>query len=189
MDVRLPGIYGFEVCHRIRADPQVDRGVLPFHEDLCKHPNTPLVSNCRREVQMSCCPSLSELGSIPIFSLLLGGSVSRLLTPLASCVGLFVLPLPARAEPVPLIPRSVLFGNPEKAAPQISPDGKKLAYLAPEKGVMNVWVRTIGQRMTAPLPQTAVVQSASSTGRATARTSSTHRTRRGTRTSTCSRPT
>lgn len=44
-----------------------------------------------------------------------------------------------------LIPREVLFGNPEKSAPMISPDGEKLAYLAPHEGVMNVWVRTVGQ--------------------------------------------
>ncbi len=43
-----------------------------------------------------------------------------------------------------LIPRSVLFGNPQNAAPRISPDGKTLAYLAPEDGVLNVWVRTVG---------------------------------------------
>jgi dipeptidyl aminopeptidase/acylaminoacyl peptidase len=46
----------------------------------------------------------------------------------------------------PLIPRNVLFGNPDKASPRLSPDGKKLAYLAPEKDVLNVWVRTIGQQ-------------------------------------------
>jgi dipeptidyl aminopeptidase/acylaminoacyl peptidase len=45
----------------------------------------------------------------------------------------------------PLIPREVLFGNPEKAGPQISPDGKRLAYLAPVNGVLNVWVKTVGQ--------------------------------------------
>ena len=45
----------------------------------------------------------------------------------------------------PLIPREDLFGNPEKAMPQVSPDGKRLAYLAPEEGVLNVWVRTLGQ--------------------------------------------
>ena len=43
----------------------------------------------------------------------------------------------------PLIPRAVLFGNPEKASPQISPDGRLLAYLAPSGGVLNVWVRTL----------------------------------------------
>lgn len=44
----------------------------------------------------------------------------------------------------PLIPRDVLFGNPERVAPQIAPDGKRLAYLAPQNGVMNLWVRTVG---------------------------------------------
>ncbi len=39
-----------------------------------------------------------------------------------------------------LIPRDVLFGNPEKVSPQISPDGKKLAYIAPVNNVLNVWV-------------------------------------------------
>src|SRR3712207_4829774 len=37
-----------------------------------------------------------------------------------------------------LIPRKVLFGNPEKAQPRLSPDGKRLAYLAPVDGVLNV---------------------------------------------------
>jgi dipeptidyl aminopeptidase/acylaminoacyl peptidase len=45
----------------------------------------------------------------------------------------------------PLIPRSVLFGNPERSSPQISPDGAMLAYLAPDQGVLNVWVRTLGK--------------------------------------------
>ena len=44
----------------------------------------------------------------------------------------------------PLIPRDVLFGNPEKAAPWLSPDGTRIAYLAPHDGTLSVWVRTIG---------------------------------------------
>src|SRR5688572_16118768 len=44
----------------------------------------------------------------------------------------------------PLIPRDVLFGNPEKVAPRISPDGRRLAYIAPHDGVLNVWVGEIG---------------------------------------------
>lgn len=44
----------------------------------------------------------------------------------------------------PLIPRSVLFGNPEKASPLISPDGTMLAFLAPADGVLNVSVRVLG---------------------------------------------
>ncbi len=43
----------------------------------------------------------------------------------------------------PLIPRHVLFGNPDKASARMSPDGKRLAYLAPVDGVLNVWVGPI----------------------------------------------
>src|SRR5437867_10421881 len=42
-----------------------------------------------------------------------------------------------------LIPRTVLFGNPEKTSPQVSPDGTKMAYLAPVNNVLNVWVGSI----------------------------------------------
>jgi dipeptidyl aminopeptidase/acylaminoacyl peptidase len=41
---------------------------------------------------------------------------------------------------VSLIPRDVLFGNPDKALVRLSPDGSKLAFLAPLDGVLNVWV-------------------------------------------------
>ncbi len=49
------------------------------------------------------------------------------------------------SSPVPLIPRDVLFGNPEKATPLISPDGKRMAYLAPVNDVLNVWVGSVGE--------------------------------------------
>jgi dipeptidyl aminopeptidase/acylaminoacyl peptidase len=49
------------------------------------------------------------------------------------------------ASAVPLIPREVLFDNPERANPQISPDGTMLAWLAPHQGVLNVWVRALGK--------------------------------------------
>jgi dipeptidyl aminopeptidase/acylaminoacyl peptidase len=45
---------------------------------------------------------------------------------------------------VDLIPRNVLFGNPERTAPHISPDGRSLAWIAPLDGVLNVWVAPIG---------------------------------------------
>src|SRR5262245_11038490 len=44
----------------------------------------------------------------------------------------------------PLIPRKLLFGNPDKAGAKISPDGKMLSWLAPRDGVMNVWVAPAG---------------------------------------------
>ncbi len=64
---------------------------------------------------------------------------------------LIMLDQPTPAEPTkaadpkaaPLIPRKVLFDNPDKASPKISPDGKHLAYLAPVDGVLNVWVSAI----------------------------------------------
>lgn len=66
-----------------------------------------------------------------------------------ACAAGLLLSFAAAAQPsasVPLIPREILFGNPEKAGPQLSPDGLKLAYLAPDdKGVRNVWVRTLGK--------------------------------------------
>jgi dipeptidyl aminopeptidase/acylaminoacyl peptidase len=55
-----------------------------------------------------------------------------------------------------LIPRDVLFGYPERTAPALSPDGSRIAYLAPSNGVLAVWVRTIGQeddRVVAADPQ------------------------------------
>jgi dipeptidyl aminopeptidase/acylaminoacyl peptidase len=59
---------------------------------------------------------------------------------------------PAAAELPPLIPRDVLFGNPDRAAPKISPDGKRLAYLRPDdNNVLQVWVRTIGKDDDAPV--------------------------------------
>ena len=51
---------------------------------------------------------------------------------------------PVNGAEVPLIPRRVLFDNPDKAAPRISPDGARLSWLAPVDGVMNVWVAPAG---------------------------------------------
>ncbi|MBE0696028.1 MAG: S9 family peptidase, partial [Anaerolineaceae bacterium] len=39
-----------------------------------------------------------------------------------------------------LIPRKELFGNPDKASVQISPNGATISFLAPRDGVLNVWV-------------------------------------------------
>ncbi len=52
-----------------------------------------------------------------------------------------------------LIPRSVLFGNPERELPRLSPDGTRYAYLAPDEGVLNVWVADVDGEA-APRPVT-----------------------------------
>jgi hypothetical protein len=47
----------------------------------------------------------------------------------------------------PLIPRSVLFGNPTRLSPMLSPSGDRLAYLAPGDGPdtpLMIWVGTPG---------------------------------------------
>ena len=49
-----------------------------------------------------------------------------------------------QATAVPLIPREVLFGNPTRVSPRLSPDGERLAFLAPKDGVLNVWVGPVG---------------------------------------------
>lgn len=50
-----------------------------------------------------------------------------------------------------LIPLEVLLGNPEKMQPAVSPDGKRMAYIAPKDGVLNVWVGTVGADDYAPV--------------------------------------
>src|SRR5690349_17881949 len=41
------------------------------------------------------------------------------------------------------IPRRVLFGDPERSIVRISPDGRRVAFLAAVDGVLNVWVAPI----------------------------------------------
>ena len=43
-------------------------------------------------------------------------------------------------EPAALIPRNVIFGNPDRTQARISPDGAYVSWLAPKDGVLNVWV-------------------------------------------------
>src|SRR6202167_5174593 len=53
---------------------------------------------------------------------------------------------PSFAQLPPLIPRETLLGNPERANPHVAPDGKRLAWVAPdEHDVLQVWVQTIGE--------------------------------------------
>lgn len=48
------------------------------------------------------------------------------------------------SEPPELIPRQALLGNPFRSSAQLSPDGTRIAFLAPREGVINVWVAEIG---------------------------------------------
>ncbi len=43
-----------------------------------------------------------------------------------------------------LIPRQLLFGNPDVSQINISPDGKWISYIAPSEGVLNVWLAPAG---------------------------------------------
>ncbi len=48
---------------------------------------------------------------------------------------------------VPLIARDLLFGNPERTSPSLSPSGTSLAWLAPdEKNVLQVYVQPLGSK-------------------------------------------
>src|SRR5690242_6157821 len=51
------------------------------------------------------------------------------------------------AQP-PLIDRELLFGDPELAGAQISPDGKFIAFLKPFKGTRNIWVKRSAEPFT-----------------------------------------
>ena len=44
------------------------------------------------------------------------------------------------APSCPLVPRRLLLGNPERSAPQISPDGRSISFIAPRDGVLNIWI-------------------------------------------------
>ena len=56
--------------------------------------------------------------------------------------------LPAQGLP-PLIDRELLFGNPEIAGAQISPDGKYLAFVKPWNGTLNIWVKEAAEPFSA----------------------------------------
>jgi dipeptidyl aminopeptidase/acylaminoacyl peptidase len=63
----------------------------------------------------------------------------------AASIAIAFLALSCAPDEPKLIPTGVLFGNPTKTMPGISPDAKRLAYVAPYDGVLNVWVKTIGR--------------------------------------------
>ncbi|MHB8119543.1 MAG: TolB family protein [Methanothrix sp.] len=46
-------------------------------------------------------------------------------------------------DDVSIIPREILFGNPDQGMPSLSPDGSKITYCAPVKDVLNIYVGPI----------------------------------------------
>jgi dipeptidyl aminopeptidase/acylaminoacyl peptidase len=54
----------------------------------------------------------------------------------------------------PLIDREILFGNPEIAGAQISPDGKYIAFIKPFNDVRNVWVKGVDEAFDKAKPLT-----------------------------------
>ena len=50
-----------------------------------------------------------------------------------------------------VIPLELFLGDPVKANPQISPDGTRLAYIAPLDGVLNVWIQDLASLKSYPI--------------------------------------
>ena len=76
-----------------------------------------------------------------------GRHAARVAPPLLiAALAVSAAPPGAHAALPPLIPRHVLFAAPDNLAPQLSPDGTRIAWIAPSSdSVPNVWVRTLGR--------------------------------------------
>jgi dipeptidyl aminopeptidase/acylaminoacyl peptidase len=103
-----------------------------------------MTSSFRTVVRAACFLGLSALGSA------CGGGSPRAEAP------------PAQPQPAPaataatapprrdaradatVLPRQLIFGNPDRVGPRISPDGKQLGFIAPKDGVLNVFVAPVG---------------------------------------------
>jgi dipeptidyl aminopeptidase/acylaminoacyl peptidase len=68
------------------------------------------------------------------------------LTILLVCIMTFATQTFAQNDKLPpLIDRELLFGNPEIAGAQISPDGKFIAFVKPYKDTRNIWVKRVDE--------------------------------------------
>ena len=63
--------------------------------------------------------------------------------------------LETNAQQPTLIDREIIFGNPEYAGAQISPDGKYISFIKPYKDTMNVWVKGVDEPFESARPMTA----------------------------------
>jgi dipeptidyl aminopeptidase/acylaminoacyl peptidase len=50
-----------------------------------------------------------------------------------------------------------LFGNPERVMPRLSPDGTRLAWIAPHEGVLNVWLAPVSAETGVDFDQATVI--------------------------------
>ena len=50
---------------------------------------------------------------------------------------------PVAREDASLLPRQLIFGNPDRTGPRISHDGKQIGWVAPKDGVLNVYVAPV----------------------------------------------
>lgn len=107
-----------------------------------------MLLGCRAEVKTS--PPASNTASQPADSQTTTADTapSHSTTQTASTAGTEIM------TNIALIPRDVLFGNPEKAQARLSPDGKWLSFLAPVDGVLNVWVGPAGEDLSKAKPVT-----------------------------------
>ncbi len=74
---------------------------------------------------------------------------------LSAIMFLFTISTASLAQQPGLIDRQILFGNPEYAGAQISPDGKFISFIKPYKDTMNIWVKGFNEPFNAARPMTA----------------------------------
>ncbi len=85
-------------------------------------------------------PRALALARNPIVIALVASGALVALVALVTTLATAAASAPSNLADTPLIARAVLFGDPDRASVQLSPDGARLAFLAPKDGVMNVWV-------------------------------------------------
>lgn len=64
---------------------------------------------------------------------------------LALCFQMQQTILAQQTDTVPLIDLRALFDNPEVTYARLSPDGKRIAYLKPYSGILNIWVKKVDE--------------------------------------------
>ncbi len=81
--------------------------------------------------------------------------MKKLLIALSIFVTMTAFSTRSQAQQPALIDRELIFGNPEYAGAQISPDGKYISFIKPYKDTMNVWVKGVDEPFDAARPMTA----------------------------------